>query len=124
MKLGYIASSSSHSTGAAVDLTLVPLTPIQAESSNLPAVSVYGACNAATATREGDNSLDMGTTFDCFDQMSHTQTNGITAEQRENRRLLVDAMLARKFTNYFREWWQFTYGELHDLPKQDFVITK
>ena len=28
VKLGYIASSSSHSTGAAVDLTLVPLTPI------------------------------------------------------------------------------------------------
>jgi hypothetical protein len=34
----------------------------------------------------------MGTGFDCFDEMSHTASSEITAEQRENRRLLVDAM--------------------------------
>jgi zinc D-Ala-D-Ala dipeptidase len=86
---------------------------------------VYPACNAVSTAREPDSSLDMGTSFDCFDEMSHTVSSEITAQQRENRRLLVDAMLARSFKNYSREWWHFTYVGLPKLPKaQDFVITK
>src|SRR5262249_13393294 len=122
VKLGYIAANSIHSTGAAVDVTLVvlPLTQISFDHR-----AVYPPCNAASTAREPDNSLDMGTSFDCFDEMSHTVSSEITAEQRENRRLLVDAMSARSFKNYFREWWHFTYVGLPRLPKaQDFVITK
>jgi zinc D-Ala-D-Ala dipeptidase len=123
VKLGYIAANSIHSTGAAVDLTLVALPLVQTASFNPRAA--YAACNAASTAREPDNSLDMGTSFDCFDEMSFTASSEITAEQRENRRLLVDAMMARSFKNYFREWWHFTYVGLPSLPKaQDFVITK
>jgi D-alanyl-D-alanine dipeptidase len=67
----------------------------------------------------------MGTSFDCFDPMSNTASNEITEEQRKNRRVLVAAMSARKFKNYAREWWHFTYVGLRGFPKaQDFVINK
>ena len=123
VKLGYIAANSTHSTGAAVDLTLVALPLTQTAPFN-PRAS-YAACNAESAGREPDNSLDMGTSFDCFDEVSFTASSEITVEQRENRRLLVDVMLARSFKNYFREWWHFTYVGLPSLPKpHDFVITK
>jgi D-alanyl-D-alanine dipeptidase len=121
VKLGYIAANSIHSTGAAVDVTLVlrPLVP----AVNLQATN--GACNAAAAAREPDKSLDMGTSFDCFDAMSNTASSEITEEQRKNRHVLVDAMSARRFKNYAREWWHFTYVGLRDLPKpKDFVINK
>jgi D-alanyl-D-alanine dipeptidase len=121
IKLGYIASTSVHSTGAAVDLTLVALPVADAKADP---TAKYAPCNA-TASREPDNSLDMGTSFDCFDSMSHTASDEITSEQRDNRRLLVDAMAARGFKNYAREWWHFTYTELPSIPKaHDFVIAK
>jgi zinc D-Ala-D-Ala dipeptidase len=123
VKLGYIAANSIHSTGAAVDVTLValPIAPAPPFDPRAP----YATCNAASAGREPDNGLDMGTSFDCFDQMSYTGSSEITAEQRENRRLLVDTMLARRFKNYSREWWHFTFLGLPSLPKaRDFVITK
>jgi D-alanyl-D-alanine dipeptidase len=121
VKLGYIASNSIHSTGAAVDVTLVPR-----PSRPAPAVSsMAGRCNTAGPDRDSDNGLDMGTSFDCFDPMSNTASGEITQEQRENRRLLVAVMSARKFKNYAREWWHFTYVGLRTLPKpQDFVIRK
>jgi D-alanyl-D-alanine dipeptidase len=64
VKLGYISAVSSHSYGTAVDLTLIalPREPSQAE----PGKS-YGSCVAPRAEREPDESLDMGTGFDCFD---------------------------------------------------------
>ena len=121
VKLGYIASSSVHSTGAAVDLTLVKL-PVAASRADSNAT--YAPCNAG-ASREPDNSLDMGTSFDCFDPMSHTASNEITSEQRENRRLLIASMAARGFKNYDREWWHFTYVELPSLPKvENFLVAK
>jgi zinc D-Ala-D-Ala dipeptidase len=106
--LGYIASQSAHSTGTAIDLTLM----------KLPAVDVapfepgarYGPCTAPAAERAPDTSLDMGTGFDCFDTRSHTGSGGITAEQMRARATLGAAMRKHGFRNYFREWWHFSYG--------------
>jgi D-alanyl-D-alanine dipeptidase len=65
----------------------------------------------------------MGTNFDCFDPMSHTASDEITPEQRENRQMLVTAMAAYGFKNYAREWWHFAYTGLPSIPKpQDFVV--
>lgn len=114
---GYIAAQSIHSTGAAVDVILVAL-PIKNEPvSNLKPLS--GPCNDRAA-RERDDELDMGTAFDCFDEMSYTDSPDITAVQRENRRLLIAAMSAHKFKNYFREWWHFTFVGLPALPSAGF----
>jgi len=106
--LGYIAAHSAHSTGNAVDLTLVPLpTP---PAAAFDAHAVYGACTAPADKRAPDNALDLGTGFDCFDDKSRTASAAITPEQKRRRALLVAAMRARGFHNYFREWWHFSFG--------------
>jgi len=117
--LGYIASYSAHSRGVAVDLTIVAL-PAANETPFDPRAR-YGACNGPKPARAPDNSIDMGTSFDCFDVMSYTRSGGITPQQRHWRELLHSAMLARGFHNYWREWWHYTLAvpganKVYDLP--------
>ena len=105
-ELGYIAGVSGHSRGASVDLTVV----------RIGAAGAAGAANAAAAPchelpveRSAHPSLDMGTSFDCFDVRSHTQAAGLTPEQREARKILHDAMGRHGFRGYRREWWHFDF---------------
>ena len=107
--LGYIASRSAHSRGVAVDLTLVPR---GSATPAFDAAAKYGPCTSAQ--RAPDNSLDMGTGFDCFDARSHTHSTAITAEQAANRRLLLNAMRRHGFSNYKREWWHFSFNSADD----------
>lgn len=118
--LGYIATVSAHSTGTAIDLTLVEAARAPVAAFD-PAAS-YGACTDAAERRAPDDSVDMGTGFDCFDLKSHTASPGLTAEQRRRRAMLLAAMGRRGFKNYFREWWHFTYGDSATLPHADFPI--
>jgi D-alanyl-D-alanine dipeptidase len=118
--LGYIASRSRHSTGAAVDLTL-----IERSSASAPAFDQgarYGACTASADRRAPDNGIDMGTGYDCFDAMSHTASAAISPEQRRWRGLLVAAMAKRGFRNYHREWWHFSYANAAPVAYYDFPI--
>jgi len=115
--LGYIAMRSAHSSGTAVDLTLVPLPRTPAAAFDPTAT--YGSCAGPAAQREPDDSLDMGTGYDCLDAASHTANGAITAEQRRHRDTLVAAMRKRGFKNYFREWWHFSFGApagSYDVP--------
>ena len=81
----------------------------------------YGPCTGPAAQRAPDNSLDMGTGFDCFDARSHTASGAIAAEQQRWRARLVAAMRRHGFQNYFREWWHFSYRAGRRAP-YDFVI--
>ena len=110
--LGYISGHSAHSRGIAVDLTVVPLKAASAAAYN-PGKR-YGPCTAPRADRAPDNSLDMGTSFDCFSVRSWTANASITPEQKANRRLLLEAMRRHGFTNYKREWWHFSYNRADD----------
>lgn len=115
--LGYIAMRSAHSSGTAIDLTLIALPRTPAAAFD-PAAS-YGACGGPAAQREPDDSLDMGTGYDCLDPASHTTNAAIGEAQRHNRATLVAAMRKRGFKNYFREWWHFSYGApagTYDVP--------
>ena len=83
-----------HNTGGAVDLTL---------------------------TYQG-NKISMGSDFDETDEISHTayferpyhEFSGLSSFEwgrvRENRRILITAMIEEGFTNYENEWWHFDYG--------------
>ena len=103
---GYIWKKSGHSRGSTVDLTIVPRpTPPQAAA---PATSQLQACFAPVAQRYPDNSLDMGTGFDCFHPKAHTLTPDLTAEQRAHRLLLRQLMEQQGFKNYDQEWWHYT----------------
>jgi D-alanyl-D-alanine dipeptidase len=60
---GYIAYHSGHSLGSTMDLTMVPL-PAGSEPVYHPGVKLE-SCHAPEGVRWGDNSIDMGTGFDC-----------------------------------------------------------
>ncbi|WP_111605161.1 M15 family metallopeptidase [Streptomyces sp. Amel2xB2] len=103
---GYIAEKSGHSRGSTVDLTLVrlPAKPTRPYRPGEPLVP----CFAPKDERFPDNSLDMGTGFDCFDTLSHTADPRIKGEQRANRMLLKGTLEKAGFTNLPEEWWHFT----------------
>ncbi|MFF3403769.1 M15 family metallopeptidase [Streptomyces sp. NPDC002659] len=104
---GYIAEKSGHSRGSTVDLTLVklPALPTRPYVPGEPLVP----CFAPQTDRFPDNSVDMGTGFDCFDTLSHTDDPRIQGEQRANRRFLKDTLSAEGFVNLPQEWWHFTF---------------
>ncbi len=81
------AVSYVHSTGGAVDLTIL--------DSN-------------------GKRLNMGTEFDDFSEKSHTawyEQNGTDEQVRQNRRLLYNVLGACGFTNYPAEWWHYDFGD-------------
>jgi D-alanyl-D-alanine dipeptidase len=80
--LGYIGLRSTHTRGAAVDVTLI---------------------DPATYKE-----LDMGTEFDFFGEESHTASDKISETARLNRQLLLSIMEPAGFVNYEKEWWHFT----------------
>ncbi|MEU9504236.1 M15 family metallopeptidase [Streptomyces sp. NPDC048196] len=104
---GYIAEKSGHSRGSTVDLTLVrlPALPTRPYVPGEPLAPCYGPREA----RFPDNSLDMGTGFDCFDTLAHTLDPRIAGVQRANRLLFKDGLERAGFVNYAAEWWHYTF---------------
>ena len=119
--LGYIAAHSGHSRGVAVDLTVAPMASSQPAHD---AQTRHGACTGPVQLRAPDNSLDMGTGYDCFDSKSYTQTASITPQQRANRDVLLNAMRKHGFANYKREWWHFSYPAADARMAYDFPIVR
>jgi D-alanyl-D-alanine dipeptidase len=117
-RLGYIATYSGHSTGKALDLTLVDLTADNSTSFN-PTKS-YADCTAPAEARAPEGSIDMGTGYDCSDVKANTRAASITPAQRKWRDTLKAAMAKQGFVNYFREWWHFSLpgggGQAYDFP--------
>ena len=80
-----ILRPSSHQTGGAVDLTLL----------------------------KNGQVLDMGTVFDEFEDIAHSdyfEREGAQESVRLNRRLLYNVMIEAGFTNYDCEWWHYDWG--------------
>ncbi len=118
---GYIAQKSGHSRGSTIDLTIIPL-PAPAEETYRPGQELF-PCFLPAAKRFGDNSLDMGTGFDCFHEHAHTATRDVGRDQRTNRLLLRSLMEKHGFVNYDLEWWHFTLkGEPFPDTYFDFPI--
>ncbi|MFE7211255.1 M15 family metallopeptidase [Streptomyces sp. NPDC001698] len=104
---GYIAAKSGHSRGSTMDLTIVglPAGPTHPYVPHKPLVPCY----APQAERFPDNSLDMGTGYDCFDTLAHTLDPRIQGQQRANRLLLKSTLENLGFVNLAEEWWHYTY---------------
>lgn len=119
---GYIAEKSGHSRGSTMDLTLVelPARPTRPYHPGEPLVPCY----APQDERFPDNSVDMGTGFDCFDSLSHTLDPRIQGEQRANRFLLKSTLEELGFVNLAEEWWHYTYKpELYPDTYFDFPVS-
>ncbi|MEN6318045.1 MAG: M15 family metallopeptidase [Syntrophaceae bacterium] len=121
LKRVYIDARSGHSRGSTVDLTLVSL-PVPEQVVYQPGEKLH-ACYLPADKRFKDNSIDMGTGFDCFHNLSHTATKEVGAKQRKHRLLLKSIMEKHGFKNYNKEWWHFTLRK-EPFPKKyfDFVI--
>ncbi len=111
---GYIAERSGHSRGSTVDLTIVPM-PVPTQERYEPGQPLR-ECYLPAEKRFKDNSIDMGTGFNCFHELSHTANREIGDAQRMNRLLLKTLMEKHGFVNYDREWWHYT---LKDEPYSD-----
>ncbi len=142
VKLGYISAASNHSYGTAVDLTLIALPTERAQAARR---NDYGACVAPKDEREPDESLDMGTGFDCFDLNSRNpallgssdaeaQKSAekselaappleIQKDQRDRRLQLFALMKDHGFKGIGAEWWHYQYTRIpRPLKPQDFAI--
>ncbi|MFK0222919.1 M15 family metallopeptidase [Streptomyces vinaceus] len=119
---GYISEKSGHSRGSTLDVTIVKLhSPASKHGPARPA----GPCYAAQDERRPDDSVDMGTGFDCFDTLSHTDNPQIQGIQKANRNILRSALSAEGFVNLPEEWWHFTYKpEKYPDTYFDFPVAK
>ncbi|MFJ5179779.1 M15 family metallopeptidase [Streptomyces griseoviridis] len=120
---GYIAEKSGHSRGSTMDLTIVglPARPTRPYRPGEPLVPCY----APRAARFPDNSLDMGTGFDCFDPLAHTLDPRVQGRQRANRLLLKTTLEDLGFVNLAEEWWHYTFTpEPHPDTYFDFPVTR
>lgn len=81
-KRGYIASKSGHSRGSTIDMTLVDM--------------------------NSGKEIDVGSPFDFFGEISHHDTQQITAKQRANRLIIKKTMIANGFKEYSEEWWHYS----------------
>lgn len=98
---GYIAEYSGHSRGSTVDLSLVEIGAKKTKPKQIDA-----ACYAKH--RQQDNSVDMGTNFDCLDVASYYAHRDLTKKQKANRQRLRQVMMKVGFKPYKKEWWHFS----------------
>lgn len=116
-KLGYVAEKSGHTRGSTVDLTIVPLP--QPKQADFHSGQALQQCTAVYDKRFNDNSIDMGTGFDCLDPHAHFTSDGITLVAKHNRALLREVMEKYGFAPYINEWWHFTLAN-EPFPDQYF----
>ncbi|MEU5876372.1 M15 family metallopeptidase [Spirillospora sp. NPDC047279] len=120
---GYIAEKSGHSRGSTVDLTIVKL-PARPTRPYRPGERLV-PCYAPQDVRFPDNSVDMGTGYDCFDTLSHTLDPRVEGRQRANRLLLKGTLEDLGFVNLAEEWWHYTFKpELFPDTYFDFPVAR
>ena len=118
---GYIARRSGHSRGGTVDLTLVKL-PTKPQPVWTRREFGLVPCTAPYRRRYPDNSVNMGTSYDCFDTRSHTHDARVKGRPHRNRLLLKRTMERAGFEPYANEWWHFTLRE-ERYPSRYFDFT-
>jgi len=104
-KLGYIAEKSGHTRGSTIDLTLISLgkhiqNPLKAIRRTLT--------DNSTIFYLDDGTIDMGSSFDLFDEASHTNSTLVNETYQQNRIMFKYLMEQAGFINYDKEWWHYT----------------
>jgi len=118
-KKNYLAKKSKHSKGMAVDLTIV-------KTKNTPNITFLDGqqkdCTKTSKWPKGENTIEMGTTFDCLDTLSSTESPFVSATALANRRLLKKYMSRYGFKNYSKEWWHYTLPEANTKKYYNFEV--
>lgn len=102
--LRYVAGRSGHSRGSTVDITLIKndqkLTPIIWSQRIL--------LNTYTIPFLDDGTIDMGSSWDLFDVVSHFDNDYIPMHYKILRTYLRRVMIFHGFKPIEEEWWHFT----------------
>jgi D-alanyl-D-alanine dipeptidase len=104
-ELGYVAKKSGHSRGSTVDLTLIKSDKIP---KKITKVEQRKASDERLVPYLDDDSEDMFTSFDLFDEVSHQESSLIPEEHLIRRNYLKHVMRNHGFKEYENEWWHFT----------------
>lgn len=120
MEGGYVSDKSSHCRGSTIDTTLIRL---DKEIIKDPKVINKILPDGKIIPFFDNGSIEMGSSFDLFDEVSHTKYPNISEEAKANRKYLINNMENFGFMNYAaawgdnpQEWWHFT---LKDEPFTD-----
>jgi len=81
-KLGYIAEKSGHTRGSTIDLTLI-LIGKKIQNPLIPIKRIL--TNNSTIFYLDDGTIDMGSSFDLFDDASHTNTTFVNIIYQQRR---------------------------------------
>lgn len=136
----YIARKSSHSRGNTVDLSIikkgekfVSFSELESLSKSdtlkLPLAKLQGKDNDAEIYILNDGTVDMGTSIDLLDEVSHPNSTSVSEIAQINRKFLIDTMENAGFKVYPAEWWHFTLQDesnkdiYHDFDiKNNYII--
>jgi len=106
---GYLVERSGHSRGSTIDLTIIAL-PAGPQETYREGDALRD-CGLPPGQRFGDNSLDFGTGYDCFDSLANVEDPRPGVDQRARRVMLRALMEKHGFKRYDPEWWHFTLRE-------------
>jgi D-alanyl-D-alanine dipeptidase len=103
-ELGYVAARSGHSRGSTIDMTIIK----DGQELHEIKVSERKLKDGFTVKYLDDGTEDMGTSFDLFDEASHTDSKLIKRKCREKTKFFKSVLEKCNFANYDQEWWHYT----------------
>lgn len=106
-ELGYIGKRSGHSRGSTVDVTFIK----KGKKVHTIKKRKRQLLDGYTIAFLDDGTIDMGSYFDLFDNVSHYETNLISTVCKKRRMYLKQVMEKHGFISYEKEWWHFTFKD-------------
>lgn len=113
--LDYISKRSGHSRGSTVDVTLIK----RGDSIHAVVPKGRSLTDGFRSTYLDDGTVDMGSSFDLFDQASHTDSTLVAPEHQKLRNYLKTVMEKHGFKNLYCEWWHYTLNNEPFPREQD-----
>jgi D-alanyl-D-alanine dipeptidase len=103
--LGYIAAKSAHSRGSTVDLTIISVNHTLQLAS---VIKQRTLTDGSIIPYHDDGTIDMGSSFDLFDEVSHHDSRKNIPDLNNRRNFLKEMMIKHGFIPYAKEWWHYT----------------
>ncbi len=86
------------------------VTQFIADPTLCPPHTTGGAVDLTIMTTTGKE-LDMGTPVDAIDDRAYTWHTPLSSQAKKNRELLVSVMTQSGFVNLVSEWWHYSFGD-------------
>lgn len=105
-KAGYLKEKMDLNRGGSIEVSIIPLS---GKLKSSPSVLKKSYKNNKIITYLDDGTIDMGTSYDFFDELSSPNNDQIGIEEKNNRILLKETMENHGFKQSKLVWWKYTY---------------